>query len=124
MTKALLIGLGAAVGANARYFIGVWASSRFPSDFPWGTLMVNLLGSFLIGLIVATSVARGWGEDWGVFLTVGLLGGFTTFSAFSHENLAMMQKGRMDLLLFNALGSVLLGLGVAWLGFWIAQKAL
>lgn len=115
--KPLVIGLGAAVGANLRYFLGLFVSKVVSHPLPLGTLIVNMVGSFLIGLVLGVSEARGWGHGWTLFMTVGLLGGFTTFSAFSGENLSLVQRGRVDLFVAYGMGSVLCGLLLAWLGW-------
>lgn len=117
--RALAIALGAAVGANLRYFIGHWLNR---ADFPWGTFAVNAAGSFLIGLFAVMAVRQHWDHRLFGLLVVGGLGGFTTFSAFSGENLEMLQKGRFDLFALNAFGSVLLGLVLAWGGYSLAHK--
>ena len=122
MSKAVAIGCGAAVGANLRFFFGWWARRAFESEFPWGTFFVNLAGSFLIGLAAAFALRNDWDHRLSAFVIVGALGGFTTFSAFSSENLEMLRNGRYDLLAFNVLGSAVIGLMLAWGGFNLAQK--
>lgn len=122
VSKAVAIGFGAAVGANLRYFAGWWARRSFESEFPWGTFAINLCGSFLIGLAAAFALRNDWDDRVSAFVIVGALGGFTTFSAFSSENLEMLRNGRYDLLAFNILGSVMIGLALAWGGFSLAQK--
>jgi CrcB protein len=120
VANALAVALGGAVGALLRYYIGLSLNSR--GVLPWGTLTVNLAGSFLIGLLVLLSVKQKWAEPWYLFAITGLLGGFTTFSAFSMENLQLVQDGKPALALVYALGSPALGLLLAWLGFTLAQR--
>lgn len=122
VSKALSIGIGAALGANLRYFIGWWLTKSVGEGFPWGSFAVNLIGSFLIGIAAVLATRQGWSSNTNLFVVVGLLGGFTTFSAFSVENLQMLQKGRFDLVLVNVVGSVVLGLLLAWGGHSLAQK--
>ena len=90
----LQVALGGAIGAAARYATGLAAARAFGTDFPYGTLAVNGVGSFLMGVLVA-SMAVKWnvGNELRAFLTVGLLGGFTTFSAFSSDFAALMERG-------------------------------
>jgi CrcB protein len=78
------VALGAAIGANGRFWIGVWAKAHVQA-FPWPTLLINLLGSALLGAFSAAALERGWGWQGRLFFAVGLCGGFTTFSTFSYE---------------------------------------
>ena len=89
------IGVGAAVGANARYVLGQLVARRFGADFPFGTLIINVTGSLLIGLIFTLLAERLLADThWRLLLVIGLLGGYTTFSTFSLESIAMLQVGR------------------------------
>ncbi len=119
--QASAVGIGAAVGAVARFFIGLWLKP-FSADFPWHTLLINLLGSFLIG-IAAVGLLNGKAPQvWTSLLVVGVLGGFTTFSSFSIENLQLIQKGRIDLCLLYGLGSCVAGIVLAWMGTLLANS--
>jgi len=89
---ALFVFLGAGVGGVARYGVGRWLAP-VSAGFPWGTLAVNVTGSLLIGALAAAIQLRGLSQNWQMFLTVGLCGGYTTFSAFSAETLTMLQSG-------------------------------
>lgn len=90
--NTLWVGLGGALGSIARYHIGLVATARAPG-FPWGTLLVNLLGSLAMGIVVGL-VARGRLDDTArIALAVGVLGGFTTYSSFNAETLALAQAG-------------------------------
>jgi CrcB protein len=108
----ILIGLGGAFGANARYWIGQWFRTQsWAQDFFWGTLIINVSGSILLGLLVVCFKDRaGIGF---LLLGTGFCGGYTTFSTFSLEVTEMMQKGRWDLALIYVTLSVLAG----FLGF-------
>lgn len=90
----LLVMAGGAIGAGARYLTGRAMLGAFGPDYPWGTLTVNLLGGMLMGLLAGT-LARSAvaGEPWRLLLGVGVLGGFTTFSAFSLETMLMIERG-------------------------------
>jgi CrcB protein len=94
MVRFLLVGAGGALGSLARYLVSVLAARVLGSDFPFGTLLVNLVGAFLIGFVqhVALSSAV-FSLDLRLFLTVGILGGFTTYSAFSYESIRMLHDG-------------------------------
>jgi CrcB protein len=120
VASALAVALGGAIGALARYWIALALDTK--GAIPWGTLLVNLAGSLLIGFVVLASTKNKWAEPWFLFAVTGVLGGFTTFSAFSMENLQLLQSGRLALALAYGLGSVALGLALAWAGFVLAQR--
>ena len=110
--------LSGGIGCVMRYAVGL----ALPSGaFPWATLCVNTLGSFLIGLFGALSVRFGWSEAMPLALTVGLCGGFTTFSIFSKESLAMLQAGRWAAAGLYVAASVVLGLAAVAIGWWIGK---
>ncbi len=104
--------LGGAIGAGLRHEAGRLALARFGPGFPWGTLFVNLLGGALIGLVAGWFVRSGANEGLRLFLVVGILGGFTTFSAFSLEIGSMIQRGELAIaaayVCASVIGSVLL----------------
>ena len=123
MITYLYIGLGSALGGMARHGVSTWMAGRFPGAFPWGTLVVNVLGSFLIGLIASLPESRWPGAAGGLmrqFLTIGFLGGFTTFSAFSLQAVSLAQHGRAPVSLLYVLLSVMLCLAGAALGYFCA----
>ena len=122
LAKTLFVGLGGGVGAVLRYVVGLAANKYIGEDFPWGTMIVNVVGSFFIGLVVLIAATQDWNENSKLLLITGLLGGFTTFSAFSSENLLLLQSGRVGPMLANALSALLLGVLFAWAGFALAQK--
>lgn len=94
MKLVLAIAAGGAIGALGRYFVGYYALRLLGSSFPFGTLIVNIFGSFLVGVLIALISLRGVvNEELRVFLTVGVLGGFTTFSAFSHDFYYLIERG-------------------------------
>ena len=111
------VAVGGAIGAVARYAVSGLAHARFGVGFPYGTLLVNTLGCFLLGLIIETVDTR-YIVHPGVrlFLTVGVMGGFTTFSTYSHETLSLMRDGMFTLGTLNAIGSLVLGLLGAYAG--------
>ena len=111
--------LSGGIGCVMRYAVGL----ALPSGaFPWATLCVNTLGSFLIGLFGALSVRFGWPESIRLALTVGLCGGFTTFSTFGREALALAQSGRWCAFAAYTLGSLALGIAAVAIGYAIARQ--
>jgi CrcB protein len=102
------VALGGALGAVLRYLAGAWALRAFGPGFPWGTLFVNVAGSLLIGALAVALADKGARSA--PFLIAGVLGGFTTFSAFSLETLALIEAGRAPLAALYVAASVLLSL--------------
>ena len=97
-----LVALGAAVGAPLRYLTDRYVQARHPSPFPWGTLAVNIAGSFLIGLVMVLLLKTGeWRENFRLLLVTGIMGGFTTFSSFSWETWMLFEEGKVPLALAN-----------------------
>lgn len=121
MQSLFLVMTGGAIGAGARHLIGRASLSLFGPGFPWGTLIVNLAGGFLMGVLVAGVARLGGGDEWRLFLGVGVLGGFTTFSAFSLEGMNMIQRGEWLLAGGYALVSVIGSFAALALGLWTAR---
>ena len=117
MPTFLWIGLGGFLGANARYWLGQWLAARWGTAFPFGTLAVNALGSFVLAFLL-TSAANRVSVPAGVriFLTIGFLGGFTTFSSFSYETIGLLEQERRVAALVNLVTNAGLGLLGAFLG--------
>jgi fluoride exporter len=115
--RVLLVLLGGGIGSAARYLLSVWMAGRFGDGFPWGTLTVNAAGGFLIGLIATLADESGSiGSGARAFLVAGVLGGFTTFSAFSLETLRLFERDQPERALLNVAGNLLLALGGTALG--------
>ena len=94
MTKYLLVAAGGALGAMARYALSGWVSDATTGRFPYGTLAVNLIGCFIIGFFLTLALERfSWSAELRVFVTVGFLGAFTTFSTFSYETVELLRGG-------------------------------
>lgn len=122
MEKFLWISIGAVLGANLRYWVGDWAAQRFGSGFPYGTMLVNLTGSFLLGLLVSLTFEHFIIDPrLRILLTIGFLGSYTTFSTFAYESVTLITQGQWGLGLFNLLGSTLLGVLFAALGIWLGK---
>jgi fluoride exporter len=111
----LSIAIGAVVGANARFLVSTWAANRIGVDFPYGTLLVNVSGSCLIG-VVLTLLAGQFDAGARALLATGFLGAYTTFSTFAYETTALLRQGSIRLACLNALGSAAAGVGGAALG--------
>jgi CrcB protein len=115
---------GGALGAGARYLVSSQVMRLLGSGFPWGTLVVNILGSAAMGLLVGLFM-KFWsvGEFGRIFLTTGLLGGFTTFSAFSLEVVLLMERGQPWLAALYVLVSVVACVGGLQLALWLMRGA-
>jgi len=110
METFLLISLGAIFGANLRYWVAGWAAGRFGATFPYGTLIINLSGSFVIGLFMTLATERFLIDPrWRLVVAIGFLGGYTTFSSYTYESMNLLLKGETWLGLLNLLGSSLFG---------------
>lgn len=110
------VGLGGAVGAITRYSVGLLFGAN---AFPWATLAINVVGSFIIGVLWGLCADQDWFVEWGRgFLLVGVLGGFTTFSAFSLDTLLLINNGRLATAAVYALATV----GLCLLGVWLGSK--
>ena len=122
VTNATLVGLGGFVGALARYGIGGWVHRRVPlATFPWGTLVVNLAGCLAIGVLAGLMESRQvLGPQTRLFAMIGLLGGFTTFSTFGWETVAMLRDGGILRATANVGVQVVGGLLLVWLGYSMA----
>jgi fluoride exporter len=119
---ALAVFVGGGLGAVGRYAFGLLATASFGSGFAWGTLGVNVIGSLIIGLLAqALPLADEGGAMARLFLITGVLGGFTTFSAFSLDALQLMQRGEAGLAIAYILASVLVSIAAAALG-WSAGR--
>ena len=112
----LLVGVGGAIGAMSRHGVGLLSLRFLGPGYPWGTLAVNVVGGLLMGVLVGVLAARGGGEAARLFIAVGVLGGFTTFSAFSLEMVTMLTRGAHAAALGYALVSVLASVGALMLG--------
>jgi CrcB protein len=121
---ALVIFVGAGLGGVARYAVSQWVQADAGANFPWGTLLINVTGSLLLtfvyGLLEGTAAA----PEWRAFLGIGVLGGYTTFSTFSYETVRLLQDGEWERTLLYVLGSVVLSLAGAVLGFGLASGLL
>jgi CrcB protein len=125
MDRIIIVGLGGLLGSVLRYFVSGWAHVLLGDRFPWGTLGVNLIGCFVLGCLAAASFeGQALGPNARLFLFIGVLGGFTTFSAFGYETLALIQSGRLGSAILSASAHLVLGLAAVWVGGAAARSLL
>jgi fluoride exporter len=121
--RYLLILLGGGVGSLARYVAGLAIMARFGGRFPLGTMVINITGSFLIGLLMTLLTERFQPHPyWRLALVVGFLGGYTTFSSFEWETFSAIRDGCFWIGLANVLGSVMFGYAAVWLGALLGRR--
>ncbi|WFR96910.1 fluoride efflux transporter CrcB [Rhizobium tumorigenes] len=122
MFQVLLVAFGGAIGSVLRYYVGIWNFRIGGPAFPWGTLTVNVVGSFIIG-IFAEVIARKYGgsDNLRLLLMTGLVGGFTTFSAFSLDTIALAERGDVGLALLYVFVSVGVSLCTVFAGLSVAR---
>jgi len=118
MNAYLLVGIGGALGSVARYGSGVLVGKAWTSSFPLATLLINIIGSLAMGLLVGylARTTPAWQADARLFVAVGVLGGFTTFSAFSLDTIAMIERGEIGLALLYVLLSVVVAIAALYAG--------
>ena len=118
--STLMVGVGGAIGSVARYLCSLTLARLLGETFPWGTLFVNVTGSFVIGFFFLLTAPTGRlliNPDWRIFVTVGICGGYTTFSSLSLQTLLLLRDGEWLLAGLNAFGSLALCMVSVWLGF-------
>lgn len=118
----LVIGLGGILGANARYIVASWVAQRFGIAFPYGTFLINLSGSFILGFVMPLFLRYSSSLYPRLFFAVGFLGAYTTFSTFSFESLQLIQNGRILSALGYMVSSATFGILGAWAGFLLGQR--
>jgi CrcB protein len=122
----MFVAAGGAIGASLRYLLAGWVGRGLGHGFPWGTLSVNVLGSLIMGVLAVMLMERfpgAWGR-YAPFLMTGVLGGFTTFSAFSLDALYLIERGRMAAAAAYVGGSVILCILGLWLGLAAARAVI
>ena len=119
------VGAGGALGSMLRYAVALWSVERIGPGFPWHTALINVTGSFLIGVIAAYSQSTvGLSPYVSAFAMVGVLGGFTTFSTFSYDTLVLLSDGAIGIALAYCFGTVLLGVSAAVVGVALTRLCL
>jgi CrcB protein len=119
--RLLLVCAGGALGSGARYLVAGWAASRYGLDFPRGTLVVNVVGSLLLGVLVGFAGARALSDEARLFLGAGVLGGFTTYSSFNAETIALAERAGLWPALANVALTVIGCLVAGAAGLWAAR---
>lgn len=121
MKLIFLIGLGGFIGTIFRYVIFITIQQKLFSEWPHATFVVNILGSLLIGIIYALSEKGSISTEWRLFIATGILGGFTTFSAFSNETVNMLRNSQLMLASVYVLTSVVIGIVATFAGIWLTR---
>ena len=118
--SVLIVGIGSFIGGALRYLISTLFKQFCTQGFPWGTLLVNLMGCFIFGIIFALfSKYSSTSHPWCLLLTTGLCGGFTTFSTFAYESVLMLQQGYLSGFISYVATSLIAGISLFALGYWI-----
>ncbi|MDR3562413.1 MAG: fluoride efflux transporter CrcB [Negativicutes bacterium] len=122
MMKIMVVAIGGSIGAAARYIVSVWAAERFGSDFPYGTLIVNVVGCFIIGAFMVLVTERVIANPyWRLLVAVGFVGGLTTFSSFGFETLKLVEDAQLSWAMYNILTNFIFGFFATWLGMTVAR---
>ena len=123
MLHAVLIFLGGGLGATARHFVGLAALRQFGPGFPYGTMAVNVTGCLIMGLFVGFLVTRGGSNELRLFFATGVLGGFTTFSAFSLDVINLWERGTQFPAFLYVMGTVVMCIAAVFAGYWLMRAA-
>lgn len=117
LLNLLAVAVGGAIGACTRYLVSGWAAGRFGAEFPMGTLIVNIVGCFIIGVFLTLTTERLIVSPyWRLVVAVGFLGGLTTFSSFGYETLRLVEEADILPAFLNVALNLGVGLGATWLG--------
>lgn len=124
MERFLWICLAGAAGTGARYLIALWAAQRLGSAFPYGTLVVNLLGCFAIAALMHAALTLGWPATTRAAVTIGFIGGLTTYSSFNYETMRLFEEGAPASAAVNLALTLMGGFLAGWLGLVVAREIL
>jgi CrcB protein len=122
MERFLWISLAGAAGTGVRYLVAVWAAQRLGSAFPYGTLIVNLAGCFLIAAVMQASLALSWSPTLRSAITIGFVGGLTTYSSFNYETTRLLEEGAMASAAANVATTLAGAFAAGWLGMLCAKQ--
>jgi len=112
-----MVGIGGGLGSILRFWLGSYIGTRMGTRFPYGTFVINITGSFLIGVVFAFLTARTqWSPNWRYLIPIGFIGGYTTFSSFEYETLQTIRDGQIGLGLLYVAASVAVGFAAVWGG--------
>jgi CrcB protein len=124
MERFLWICLAGAAGTGARYLVALWAAQRFGSAFPHGTLIVNLLGCFAVAAVMHAALALSWSPTVRSTITIGFIGGLTTYSSFNYETTRLLEEGAVGAAALNAVLTIVGAFAAGWLGMLCAREVL
>ena len=124
MERFVWICLAGAAGTGARYLIALWAAQRFGSAFPYGTLIVNLVGCFAIAAVMHAAITLSWPATLRSAITIGFIGGLTTYSSFNYETSRLFEEGAAGPAMLNVAGTLLGAFAAGWLGILFARLLL
>jgi fluoride exporter len=117
LLKYLMVGVGGCLGSILRFWLGSYIGGRLGTRFPYGTFVINVTGSFLIGMVLTMLAEKTqWSPNWRYLIPIGFIGGYTTFSTFEYETFRLVQDGQMVTAMLNVVGSVVVGFAGVWAG--------
>jgi CrcB protein len=120
----LVIGSGGFIGANMRFILGRWVTQKWGTAFPYGTLIINLAGCFILGLFATLATRLAWNDNWRLLIAIGFVGAFTTFSTFEYETFELVRQGNLLRAGANVCGSVIFGFLAVYIGVVVARLCL
>jgi CrcB protein len=121
MREALWVGAGGFAGSVARYVIGGWVANRLGTSFPYGTFIINVTGSFILGVVLGVLEGHPLSPVVRLSIAIGFIGGYTTFSTFTYETIRLLEDGSLLLASVNIIGSVALGVASGLIGLTIGR---
>jgi CrcB protein len=124
MERFFWICLAGAAGTGARYLVAQWAAQRFGSAFPYGTLIVNLFGCFAIAAVMHAALTLSWSPALRTVITIGFIGGLTTYSSFNYETSRLIEQGALGTAVLNAAATLVGAFAAGWLGVTCARQLL
>lgn len=124
MERLFWICLAGGVGTGTRYLVALWAAQRLGSVFPYGTVIVNLVGCFIIAVVMHAALTLGWSATLRSTLTIGFLGGFTTYSSFNYDTMRLFEEGASSTAFLNVAVTLAGGILAGWIGLVAARELL
>jgi CrcB protein len=124
MERLFWICLAGAIGTGARYLVAIWAAQRLGSAFPYGTLIVNLAGCFIIAALMHAALMLGWSATLRSAVTIGFVGGLTTYSSFNYDTMRLFEEGAPATAVVNVGMTLVGGFVAGWLGLVLARQIL